>query len=286
MEVGLKYVLVIPSSLTLAGFAKFSAPTSFDTEYNLQPLVEPCCLRVEQAFLQWHGSDSYTSKGYKNEITKAKYPIDSRNYRLLVFILRLPRYSLTFGFPGHVRRYIFQYINEITVLLILHGYQALFWLGNTSISTCRPSTDRYVGRHIGRYSIDMLADCPSTDRSVCRSALGRHLGRYVDCRWCIGRLSVVLDYCSRLFSWNSGHLLPTEDAKKDYIAYSRVLTGQDAAQTAANSNTYLFTALLEGVRVCSRGIAVFAEQGTTFTRPQSAILQIAIDQGIDRDQNF
>ena len=99
MEIGLKHVLVIPSSLTLAGFAKFSAPTSFDTEYNLQPLVEPCCLRVEQALLQWHGSDSYTSKGYKNEIRKAKYPIDSRNYRLLVFILRLPRYSLTFGFP-------------------------------------------------------------------------------------------------------------------------------------------------------------------------------------------
>ena len=29
-QIGLKYVLVIPSSLTLAGFAKFSAPTSFD----------------------------------------------------------------------------------------------------------------------------------------------------------------------------------------------------------------------------------------------------------------
>ena len=39
MEIGLKYVSVIPSSLTLAGFAKFSAPRSFDTEYNLQPLV-------------------------------------------------------------------------------------------------------------------------------------------------------------------------------------------------------------------------------------------------------
>ena len=99
MEIDLKHVLVIVSSLTLAGFAKFSPPTSFDTEYNLQPLVEPCCLRVERALLQWHGSDSYTSKGYKNEIRKAKYPIDIRNYRLLMFILRLPRYSLTFGFP-------------------------------------------------------------------------------------------------------------------------------------------------------------------------------------------
>ena len=123
-EIGLKYGIVIPSSLTLAGFAKFSAPTNFDTEYNLQPLVEPCCLRVEQALLQWHGSDSYTSKGYKNEIRKAKYPIDSRNYRWLVFILRLPRYSLTFGFPGHVRRYILKYINEITVLLIFNSYSS------------------------------------------------------------------------------------------------------------------------------------------------------------------
>ena len=51
-QIGLNYVLVIPSSLTLAGFPKFSAPTSFDTEYNLQPLVESCCLRVEQALLQ------------------------------------------------------------------------------------------------------------------------------------------------------------------------------------------------------------------------------------------
>ena len=99
MEIGPKHVLVIPSSLTLAGFTNFSAPTSFDTEYNLQPLVEPCCLRVQQVLLQWHGSDSYTLKGYKSEIRKAKYPIDSRNYRLLMFILRLPRYSLTFGFP-------------------------------------------------------------------------------------------------------------------------------------------------------------------------------------------
>ena len=43
---------VVASSLTLAGFAKFSAPASFDIEYNLQPLAEPCCLRVEQALLQ------------------------------------------------------------------------------------------------------------------------------------------------------------------------------------------------------------------------------------------
>ena len=48
MEIGLKHVLVILSGLTLAVFAKFPAPTSFDTEYNLQPLVEPCCRRVER----------------------------------------------------------------------------------------------------------------------------------------------------------------------------------------------------------------------------------------------
>ena len=60
MEIGLKHVLVIISRLTLAGFAKFPAPTSLDTDYNLQSLVKPCCLRVEQALLQWHGSDSYT----------------------------------------------------------------------------------------------------------------------------------------------------------------------------------------------------------------------------------
>ena len=90
----------IPEFYTLTKIHKPNlAPTSFDTKYNLQPLVEPCCLRVEQALLQCHGSHSYTSKGYKNEIRKVKYPIDSRCYRLLVFILRLPRYSLTFGFP-------------------------------------------------------------------------------------------------------------------------------------------------------------------------------------------
>jgi len=86
IEIGLKHVLLILSGLTLAVLAKFPAPTNFDTEYNLQPLVEPCCRRVEQALLQWHGSDSYILKGYKNEIWKAKYPIESRNYRLLVFL--------------------------------------------------------------------------------------------------------------------------------------------------------------------------------------------------------
>ena len=136
--------------------------------------------------------------------------------------------------------------------------------------TCRPSTDRYVGRHIGRYSIDKSADCRSTDRSVCRSSFGRYVA--INCRWCIGRLSVVSECCSRL-SEIAAVSLPIEDAEQDCIAYSRVLTGQDAAQTAANSKTYLFAVLLKGFPVCSREIAGFTEQGTAFTRPQSAILQ-------------
>ena len=75
--------------------------------------------------------------------------------------------------------------------------------------TYRPSIGRYVGRHFGRYSVDMLADSRSTYRSVCRWALGRRLGRSVaiDCRWCIGRLSVVSKNCSPLFCWKRSHLL-------------------------------------------------------------------------------
>ena len=46
-----------------------------------------------------------------------------------------------------------------------------------------------------------LLEARSTHRSVYRLALGRHLGRYVaiDCRWRIGRLSVISEYCSPLF---------------------------------------------------------------------------------------
>ena len=99
-------------------------------------------------------------------------------------------------------------------------------------------------------------------------------GVSVDCRW----YWTIVHGC---FPEIAAISLPTEDAKEDYIACSRVLTGQDGAQTAANSNTYLFAVLLEGVRVCSRGIAGFAEQGTAFTPPQNAI-----DHGIDRVQHF
>ena len=54
-----------------------------------------------------------------------------------------------------------------------------------------------------------LLEARSTHRSVCRLALGWHLGRYVaiDCRWRIGRLSMVSEYCSPLFCWYSSHLL-------------------------------------------------------------------------------
>ena len=78
-------------------------------------------------------------------------------------------------------------------------------MSTDSRPTCRPSTDRYVGRYIGRYSVDKSTDCRSTDRSVCRSSLGRYVA--IDCRWCIGRLSVVSEYCSRLSSWNSSRIL-------------------------------------------------------------------------------
>ena len=52
--------------------------------------------------------------------------------------------------------------------------------------TCRPSIDRHLGRHIGRH-IGRHSPAPSA--------------RYVaiDCLWCIGRLSVVSEYCSPLF---------------------------------------------------------------------------------------
>ena len=84
MEIGLKHVLVIPSSLTLAGFAKFSAPRTKLEKQNIRLTAE---------------------------IT---------DYLCLFFDFRGIRWPL--AFPGHVRRYILQYINEITVLLILHGY--------------------------------------------------------------------------------------------------------------------------------------------------------------------
>ena len=123
-------------------------------------------------------------------------------------------------------------------------------------STCWPTVRRQIGRYVCRHSAGTLAD-------MLRLTVG---GVSVHCRW----YWTIVHGC---FPEIAAISLPTEDAKEDDIAYARVLTGQDAAQTAANSNTYLFAVLLEGVRVCSRGIAVFAEQGTTFTHSQSAILK-------------
>ena len=57
---------------------------------------------------------------------------------------------------------------------------------------CPPSIGRYVGRHVGRVSVDMLfelIDCRST-LSVGMSVDTRPTSRPI-CRWCIGRLSVV-----------------------------------------------------------------------------------------------
>jgi len=101
----------------------------------------------------------------------------------------------------------------------------------------------------------MSADSRSTYRLVCRSALGRHLGRYVaiDCRWCFGRRSVVSKYCSPLFCRGVAEIeaisLPTGDAKEDSIAYARVLTGQDAAQTFLHFEYISVYSLLEFVHV-------------------------------------
>ena len=142
---------------------------------------------------------------------------------------------------------------------------------------------RTVGRHVDRVptdmSVDTSADTPSTSRPTVGRQIGRYVGRHsagmlrltvdgvsVDCRW---YRSVVPGCLPEIAAVS----LPIEDAEQDCIAYSRVLTGQDAAQTAANSKTYLFAVLLKGFPVCSREIAGFTEQGTAFTRPQSAILQ-------------
>ena len=64
--------------------------------------------------------------------------------------------------------------------------------------------DSYVGATM-TFLPDMSADCRSTYLPICGSALGRYVA--IDCRWCIGRLSVVSEYCSPLFCWNSSHLL-------------------------------------------------------------------------------
>ena len=65
-------------------------------------------------------------------------------------------------------------------------------MSTDSRSICRPSIGRYVGRHVGRVSVDMLfglIDCRST-LSVGMSVDTRPTSRPM-CRWCISRLSVL-----------------------------------------------------------------------------------------------
>ena len=72
-------------------------------------------------------------KGTRKKLEKLNIRLTAEitDYLCLFFDFWGIRWPL--ALPGHVRRYILQYINEITVLLILHGYSPLFWLGNTSI---------------------------------------------------------------------------------------------------------------------------------------------------------
>ena len=143
------------------------------------------------------------------------------------------------------------------------------------------------GRHVDQVLTDMSVDISADTRSTCRPTVGQSIGRYVGrhaadtfadmLRLTVGGVSVDWQWyrsiVHRCFAEIAAISLPTGDAKKDPISYARMLTGQGAAQTVSISNTYLFAVLLEGIRGSSREIAGFTEQGTAFTRAQSAILQ-------------
>ena len=60
-------------------------------------------------------------------------------------------------------------------------------IGRHVVRVNRPSVDT-IGRYVGRHSADISADMSLVYRSI----VG---GVSVDCRWCIGRLSVVSEYC-------------------------------------------------------------------------------------------
>ena len=128
MEIGLKHVLVILSGLTLAMFCKVPRIDKFRYKVQLQPLVEPCCRRVEHAsalamtrvwFLYL---ERVQERNKKSKISdwKQKLSITCVSHICGFFDFRGIRWPL--AFPGHVHRSILQYITEITVLLILHGY--------------------------------------------------------------------------------------------------------------------------------------------------------------------
>ena len=83
------------------------------------------------------------------------------------------------------------------------------------MSVNRPSANT-IGRYVGRHSADTAAD-------MLRSTVG---GVSVDCR------------CYRSFDEIATVSLPTGDAKKESIAYARVLI-ERGCSSAAISNTYV-----------------------------------------------
>ena len=69
-----------------------------------------------------------------------------------------------------------------------------------------------VGRHVGRLSVDISAD-----------SVGRHHGRYVaiDCRWCIGRLSVYRSIVHRCFAEIAAISLPRGEQENTHKKYAQ-----------------------------------------------------------------
>ena len=108
---------------------------------------------------------------------------------------------------------------------------------------------RYVGGHSANTSPDMLRLTVS--------------GVLVDCRW----YRSIVHCCFAEIASPYPQGTQTKILSPMLVCWQ----GEDAAQTI--SNTYLFPVLLKGIHVCSRRIAGFTEQGTAFTRAQSAILQ-------------
>ena len=99
MEIGLKHVLVILSGLKV--LAKFPSPTSFDTEYSL--LWSLAIDRSSKRSCNDTGLIPIFRKGSRTKFEKQSIRLKAEITDYLCFshqrILRLPRYSLTFGFP-------------------------------------------------------------------------------------------------------------------------------------------------------------------------------------------